>query len=261
MIGFAIARGGSTRIKRKNVKMFCGKPLVAWSILQMKCSKNVAPVYLSTDDDEIAEVGEEYGAIVVRRPVMPNYVTGGIPTAMLFRKLIDEGVTTLDNPILSCLPTFPCRLPDDIDKFIELYWKYGPRPIAAVTCVKDWVSFEMKADGLLHFRSFDNTGTLYRVNGAFGISTPRKCLERSYDKEGKIILRGDSMEEAVESQKKYPTPPNHPYIMHQWQWLDIDYLEEFELCEMLMKEKILKWDPLPYKHYKEKWSEADKKML
>lgn len=58
------ARGGSKRIPRKNIKLFCGKPMIAWSIeaaLQSDCFDQIV---VSTDDAEIAEVARQYGAQV-----------------------------------------------------------------------------------------------------------------------------------------------------------------------------------------------------
>ncbi len=53
-------RGGSKRLPRKNVKMFCGHPLMAWAITQAKCSKNIDEVYVTTDDDEIYNCYKNY---------------------------------------------------------------------------------------------------------------------------------------------------------------------------------------------------------
>jgi len=58
------ARGGSKRIPRKNVKPFCGKPMIAWSIEAALQSACFDQVIVSTDDDEIAEVARQYGALV-----------------------------------------------------------------------------------------------------------------------------------------------------------------------------------------------------
>lgn len=58
------ARGGSKRIPRKNIKPFCGKPMIAWSIeaaLQSGCFDQIV---VSTDDAEIAEVARQHGAQV-----------------------------------------------------------------------------------------------------------------------------------------------------------------------------------------------------
>ncbi len=56
------ARGGSKRIQRKNIKMFAGKPIIAWSIEAALGSGLFDRIIVSTDDQEIATVAEKYGA-------------------------------------------------------------------------------------------------------------------------------------------------------------------------------------------------------
>ncbi|EKE16591.1 MAG: hypothetical protein ACD_10C00904G0002 [uncultured bacterium] len=58
------ARGGSKRIPRKNIKPFCGKPMIAWSIEAAKASTLFDHIVVSTDDDEIAQVAKQWGAEV-----------------------------------------------------------------------------------------------------------------------------------------------------------------------------------------------------
>jgi len=58
------ARGGSKRIPRKNIKEFCGKPMIVWSIEAALESHCFERIIVSTDDDEIAVVALDYGAEV-----------------------------------------------------------------------------------------------------------------------------------------------------------------------------------------------------
>ena len=58
------ARGGSKRIPGKNIKDFCGKPIIAWSIEVAKASGLFDHVLVSTDDAEIARVARAWGAEV-----------------------------------------------------------------------------------------------------------------------------------------------------------------------------------------------------
>jgi pseudaminic acid cytidylyltransferase len=58
------ARGGSKRIPRKNIKLFCGKPMIAWSIEAAKSSNLFDRIIVSTDDSEIAAVANDWGAEV-----------------------------------------------------------------------------------------------------------------------------------------------------------------------------------------------------
>lgn len=56
------ARGGSKRIPRKNIKMFYGKPIIAWSIETAQKSLCFDKIIVSTDDEEIATIAQKYGA-------------------------------------------------------------------------------------------------------------------------------------------------------------------------------------------------------
>ena len=58
------ARGGSKRIPRKNIKEFLGKPIIAYSIEVAKYSRCFERIIVSTDDQEIANVAQQYGAEV-----------------------------------------------------------------------------------------------------------------------------------------------------------------------------------------------------
>lgn len=58
------ARGGSKRIPRKNIREFCGKPMISWPIEVAKKSSLFDHILVSTDDKEIAEVSKLYGAEV-----------------------------------------------------------------------------------------------------------------------------------------------------------------------------------------------------
>lgn len=62
------ARGGSKRIPRKNIKLFFGKPLIAYSIKTALESGLFDKVIVTTDDEEIASIAEKFGAIPYIRP-------------------------------------------------------------------------------------------------------------------------------------------------------------------------------------------------
>lgn len=63
-IAIITARGGSKRIPKKNIKEFCGQPILAYSIKAALESGVFDEVMVSTDSDEIAEVARHYGASV-----------------------------------------------------------------------------------------------------------------------------------------------------------------------------------------------------
>ena len=75
------ARGGSKRIPKKNIKEFCGRPVIAWPIGAALRSRCFDEVMVSTDSEEIAAVAREYGA--------------GVPF-MRSAKAADDYATTAD---------------------------------------------------------------------------------------------------------------------------------------------------------------------
>lgn len=58
------ARGGSKRIPGKNIRLFCGKPLISYSIITALQSALFSQVIVSTDDEEIAKTARDFGAAV-----------------------------------------------------------------------------------------------------------------------------------------------------------------------------------------------------
>lgn len=89
------ARGGSKRIPRKNIKLFCGKPIIAHTIEKALSSQYVDSVVVSTDDEEIAEVSRSYGATTpfIRPKNLADDFTGTTPVVRhAIQTLIDEGV-------------------------------------------------------------------------------------------------------------------------------------------------------------------------
>ena len=58
------ARGGSKRIPKKNIKEFCGKPIIAYAIQAAIASNIFDEVMVSTDSEEIAKIARDYGAVV-----------------------------------------------------------------------------------------------------------------------------------------------------------------------------------------------------
>ena len=75
------ARGGSKRIPRKNIKVFCGKPMIAYAITAAKESGLFEHVVVSTDDEDIAQIARAWGAETpfVRPTELANDYTATVP--------------------------------------------------------------------------------------------------------------------------------------------------------------------------------------
>ena len=109
------ARGGSKRIPRKNIKDFCGKPMIVWSIEAAVASECFDSVIVSTDDEEIAEVAQAHGAWVpfMRPKNLSDDYTGTTDVVKHAAEwLIAEGYES--NCICCVYATAPFIQPEDI---------------------------------------------------------------------------------------------------------------------------------------------------
>ncbi|MCV2533356.1 pseudaminic acid cytidylyltransferase [Enterobacter wuhouensis] len=118
------ARGGSKRIPRKNIKEFCGKPMIAWSIEAAQKSGVFDRIIVSTDDEEIAEVAREYGAEVpfMRPAELSNDYAGTIP---VIHHAADWLISQGAKPDYVCCiyATAPFIQAEDLEKGLELIKK------------------------------------------------------------------------------------------------------------------------------------------
>lgn len=78
------ARGGSKRIPKKNIRQFCGKPIISYSIKAAKETNLFDRIIVSTDSEEIAEVAKTYDAEVpfIRPAELSDDFTGTIPVLL-----------------------------------------------------------------------------------------------------------------------------------------------------------------------------------
>ncbi|MCE9936645.1 pseudaminic acid cytidylyltransferase [Aeromonas salmonicida] len=109
------ARGGSKRIPRKNIKLFHGKPMIAWSILAAKQAGCFERIIVSTDDAEIAAVAQKYGAEVpfVRPAEIANdYATTGDVISHAISWLIEQRQTP--EQVCCLYATAPFVEPEDL---------------------------------------------------------------------------------------------------------------------------------------------------
>ena len=79
------ARGGSKGLPGKNIRSFCGKPLLSHSISIAQNSKYIDDIIISTDCEEIAQVASKYGAKANMRP--PKFATDTALVADTIREI------------------------------------------------------------------------------------------------------------------------------------------------------------------------------
>lgn len=175
------ARSQSKGIPGKNIRLFRGIPLLAHSILQARAAGfEDADIVLTTDSEEYAAIGREYGADVpfIRPPHLATDTAGS-------REVMLHAVDTLADmgrrydTICLLQPTSPLRSQQDITDAIALYKKYRPDMVVGVKVSGAnpyYNLFEPDADGHLHISKGDGLITrrqdappVYEFNGAIYI--------------------------------------------------------------------------------------------
>jgi len=108
------ARGGSRRVPRKNIRDFCGRPMIEYAIETAKVSGLFDQVYVSTDDDEVEQIARCAGAAIARRPWCDG--TAGTQTVAAEFLLREVASKYSGNPAFACViyPTTPLLLPSDL---------------------------------------------------------------------------------------------------------------------------------------------------
>lgn len=144
-VAFIFARGGSKGLPGKNIKMFAGKPLIAWAIEHAHAAQGIRRVIVSTDSDEIAAVGTQYGAeIPFMRP--SHLAKDGSPEWLSWRHALefirdDEG--SFPDVMVSVPVTSPLRQPVDIERCLELFSKGDTDVVITVTDARRNPHFNM----------------------------------------------------------------------------------------------------------------------
>ena len=247
------ARGGSKRLPRKNVRLFCGVPLVAWAVIQARCSNLIDKVFVSTDDDEIESISKEYGAEVIRRPLWPDadLVAANRPFIHAM-EIINERYPG-DHIAITILPTTPLNLPGDFDTAIETYIKLGADVVMPLIPKRETVlkikTHPFVARAVIFDKSYkylDQAGGYTVCSFAWYknfVGNIGSDIDKELDK-----IAGD-----INLNPKLDT---YYFPVKLWQNADVDTLEEFEFAEIVMERFILKGGgPSVYFHYLEEYSE------
>lgn len=96
IIAIIPARGGSKRLPRKNIFPLNGKPLIAYTIDACKKSKFIHDIYVSSDDEEILTVAEQFGAKRIERPA--TLADDTTPKVIAIRQAVNSPEVQADAP-------------------------------------------------------------------------------------------------------------------------------------------------------------------
>lgn len=219
-IAIITARGGSKRIPKKNIKDFCGKPIIAYSIEAAISSELFDEVMVSTDSEEIAGIAKKYGASVpfMRSAETSNdYATTNDVLIEVFNEYKKRGQ---EFDVAVCIyPTAPFVTADKLKRAIDMVEKDGADAVTPV------VQFSFPPQRAFIIR--DNALEYQYPENA---SARSQDLEAVYHDCGQFyVMRPYNILHDVESTMTMPL------IMKESEVQDIDTIEDWKIAEIKYK--------------------------
>lgn len=217
------ARGGSKRIARKNIKEFCGKPMIAWAIKAAKETNIFDLIVVSTDDDEIAKIAEELGATVpFKRPSnLSDDYTGTSPVvAHAIEWHLNQG---FDIEEVCCIyASSPFTKPDDISIALSALIEHEAEFAFPITSYVYPIQRALLLNNAGCVEMFDQSNFFTRSQD----------LQEAYHDAGQFYW---GRLEAWLSLKPIFGSYSTPVILPRYRVQDIDTYEDWERAELMFK--------------------------
>jgi N-acylneuraminate cytidylyltransferase len=225
IVAIILARGGSKGIPGKNIINFCGKPLLVWTIEQLKQVKEIDSIWVSSDSEQILSVARDYGTYTICRP---DEISGDKATSesgwLHALDYIEEEAGTV-NVVVAPQVTSPLREPNDVKNGLSVFYEGQYDSLFSACEVEDFFLWKMSSGGELISLNYDyknrkrrqDITRQYLENGLFYIFKPdilRKYNNRLGGKIGAVK-------------------------MDIWKMFEIDTMEDLRICEALMKAFLL----------------------
>lgn len=221
VIAFIAVRGGSKSIPLKNIKSFCGKPLVCWNIEALEQCQDVDEIIVATDSDKIEDVvaSQSYKKTKVYRRSAENACdTASTESVML--EYINYAKLPADDIFMLVQATSPLTETVHFTEALGMYGKGGYDSI--LTCVRNY-RFFWNADGTSMNYDYmnrprrQNFDGMLMENGAFYINTVENILASCNRLSGKIGI----------------------YEMPEYTATEIDEPDDWIVLENLMRKHVL----------------------
>jgi N-acylneuraminate cytidylyltransferase len=215
------ARGGSTRVPRKNLAPLGGHPLIAHTILAARGASELTNVYVSTEDPEIADVAVSYGASVIWRPAELALATS--PTEPALKHAVDtiERTGPAVDALVMLQATSPFRGPERIDQAIQLWRETRcDSVVAVVPDVRYYFLGDVDHEGRLRV-GYDPQNRLrtqdipprYQETGSLYLTARRHLMEHGCRMGGKM----------------------RALILDETEAMDIDTILDLRHCEFMLE--------------------------
>jgi len=228
VVAFIFARGGSKGLPGKNVRLLCGKPMIAWSIEHAKAVKRINRIIVSTDSTEIASVARQYGA---ETPFMrpPELARDDSPEWQAWRHALDyllQNEGGLPDVLVSLPATAPLRKPGDIERCLDEFALGSADIVVTVSAAHRSPYFNMvksNEDGTvgLVIPSAKNISRRQDAPIVFDMATVAYVANPEFVSTKNTLFAGRMRAVEVPTERA----------------IDIDTLLDFRIAEYLMKER------------------------
>ncbi|GGG36593.1 pseudaminic acid cytidylyltransferase [Bizionia arctica] len=216
------ARGGSKRIPRKNIKLFLGKPIIAYSIEAALKSNLFEEVMVSTDDEEIAKIAKKYGAKVPFLRDKKNANDFAVLADVVEEVRINYSKKNKDFKNICCiLPTAPFVTPT---KITEAYNKFIDGNFESLFPVLEF-SFPIQRSLKIENNKVDMVWNEY-------LNSRSQDLEPRYHDSGQFYWLKSA---AFEIEKKLFTDNSGAIVISELHAQDIDTETDWKLAEIKYK--------------------------
>ena len=217
-----LARSGSKGISKKNIIDFCGKPLIAWTILQALGSKEVSDVWVSSDSPEILGIASFYGANTINRP---KEISGDTASSEIAWKHAIEFIEKQSNEsidyVLAPQATSPIRDSSDFSNAISQIILDKSDSLLSVAEIEDFFIWKKDYQNIPYSVNYDyldrkrrqNIQKTYLENGTFYLFKPELLNDNDNRLGGDISL----------------------FVMDRYKMFQIDNFEDIELSSIIMK--------------------------
>ncbi len=219
------ARGGSKGIPRKNIKPFDGKPLIYYTIDCARAICQDEDICVSTDDDEIIQVVEDYGLKVpFKRPEELATDTAGTYEVLIHALDFYKKKGIHYDVVVLLQNTSPFRTPQQVKEALSLYRDNVDMVVSVKECAANpyYCVFEENQDGFLHICKGE--GNIFR----------RQDAPKVYEYNGAIYVMNA---EVLKNTHMHKMQKRIKYVMDDLSSFDLDTMWDWKMAEMIKADK------------------------
>jgi CMP-N-acetylneuraminic acid synthetase len=232
ILTFIPARGGSKRLPNKNIKLFAGKPLIAWTIEAALKAQLDTTILVSTDSEEIAEIAKAYGAEVpFLRPPALAIDTATTFTAIEYTVLEQAKRSFTYDYIILLQPTSPLRQAFHIEQAFAKLHTHAARSVVSVTEIEHPIEWTMNLEANDSMENFVQTQLPF-------LQIRSQDLPKRYRLNGAVSCA--LLAEVMTQKTFYLAQHIYAYVMARNFSIDIDDSVDFEYAELLMYKELAK---------------------